>query len=53
MSNMKFFSYFFCYQVLITPRLYNTSKNINIIKGFFLLIAMTNLTSFIFQYITK
>ena len=52
-SNAKFPLYSHCYQAFIAYGLYNGGKSIDVIKAFFLLIAMSNPISFVFQYIIK
>ncbi len=52
-SDAKFPPYFHCYQAFIAHGLYNGGKSIDVIKAFFLLIAMSNSVSLVFQYVTK
>ncbi len=52
-SDAKFPSYSYCHQEFIAHGLYNSGKSIDVIEAFFLLIAMTNPPSFVFQYITE
>ena len=53
MPDAKFHLYSYCNQAFIAHWLYNSSKSINIVKFFFLLIAVSNRASFIFQYIAQ
>ena len=51
-SDVKFLLYSHCHQAFIANWLYNGGKSIDVIKVFFLLIAMSNQASFVFQYLT-
>lgn len=53
MSDVEFSPNSHCYWAFIAYRLYNDSESMNVVKPFFLFIAMSNPMSFIFQYIAK
>ncbi len=53
MSDAKFPSYSHFHQAFIAYRLYNGDKCIDVIEAFFLLIAISDPVSLVFQYITE